>query len=474
MAMPRDPGTLSLVRARLSEPASSVHLVGIGGVGMAGLARLLLHAGHRVSGSEKQPNRLTAWLAEQGVVVHAGHAAAHVSAGVRLVIRTPAVADDNPELLRAREMAVPVAFRGEALPVVCEPRRLVGVSGTHGKTTTSSMIAGLFRHAGLAPGWCIGGEAPGLDAVAAPGGSAWMVCECDESDGTLVHYRPEIGLVTNIEFDHMEHFSGEEEMFACFQTFARRAGSLVVCADDARALPLAQGHARALTYGFAPGADVRGIVLAENAASIRARVLVAGREQGELHLDVGGRHNLVNALGALTAGITAGLDPAALLSFFSTFRSVARRFQWLVRTGPVQVVSDYAHHPTEIRTVIEVARRTGRRLVAVFQPHRYTRTKLLGPEFPPAFEGLDHLVLAPVYAASEPELEGGRSEDLFAAIQARGGLSCELARDLSDAWLRLREKLRPGDLLLVIGAGDVDRLATEAARHHAGFVNPDA
>ena len=474
MGIPSDPAALPLVRARLAEPASPVHLVGIGGVGMAGLARLLLHAGHRVTGSEKQPNRLTAWLAELGVVVHAGHSAGHVPAGVRLVIRTPAVADDNPELLCAREMAVPVVFRGEALPVVCEPRRLVGVSGTHGKTTTTSMIAGLFRHAGLAPGWCIGGEAPGLDAVADPGGSAWLACECDESDGTLVHYRPEIGLVTNIEFDHMEHFSGEEEMFACFQTFAGRARSLVVCADDARALPLAGDHPRALSYGLAAGADVRGVLEAEDAGSIRARVTVAGREAGDLCLCVGGRHNLVNALGALAAGITAGLDPAALLSFFPAFRSVDRRFQWVVRVGPVQVVSDYAHHPTEIRTVIDVAHRTGRRLVAVFQPHRYTRTKLLGPQFPTAFDGLDHLVLAPVYAASEPELEGGRSEDLFAAIQARGGLSCELAHDLPDAWLRLREKLRPGDLLLVIGAGDVDGLAAEAARHYAGRISPGA
>ena len=465
MGLPLDPGALVPVRTRLAETGSPVHMVGIGGVGMAGLARLLLHAGHRVTGSEKLPNRLTAWLAEQGVVVHAGHAATHVPADARLVIRTPAVADGNPELVRARELGIPIAFRGESLPVVCESRRLIGVSGTHGKTTTTAMIAGMLRHAGLAPGWCIGGEPPGLDVVADPGGSDWLACECDESDGTLVHYRAEIGLVTNIEFDHMEHFSGEEEMFACFQTFADRARSLVVCADDARALPLATHHARALTYGFSPAAQVRGILVDEDSGSIRARVEINDRDAGELRLCVGGRHNLLNAMGALAAGLQAGLDPAVLLPFFPTFRSVDRRFQWIVRTGPVHVVSDYAHHPTEIRTVIDVARRTGRRLVAVFQPHRYTRTKLLGAQFPPAFDGLNHLVLAPVYAASESELEGGRSDDLFAAIQARGGISCELARDLPDAWLRLRKKIRPGDLLLVIGAGDVDRLAAEAARH---------
>ena len=463
MKSPRDPTALVPVRTRLAEAGTTIHMVGIGGVGMAGVARLLLHNGHRVSGSEKLPNRLTAWLAGLGATVHAGHAAGNVPPDARLVIRTPAVADGNPELERARELGIPVAFRGEALPVVCETRRLVGVSGTHGKTTTTAMIAGMLRHAGLSPGWCIGGEPPGLDAVADPGGSDWLACECDESDGTLVHYRSEIGLVTNIEFDHMEHFSSEAEMFGCFQTFADRARSLVVCADDERALPLATNHARALTYGFSPAAQVRGIIVDEDSGSIRARVGFNGREVGDLRLCVGGRHNLQNALGALAAGICAELEPVTLLSFFPSFRPVDRRFQWIVRTGPVQVVSDYAHHPTEIRTVIDVARRTGRRLVAVFQPHRYTRTKLLGSQFPPSFDGLAHLILAPVYAASEPELEGGRSEDLFAAVQSRGRVECELARDLPEAWLRLQGHLRPGDLLLVVGAGDVEVISRWAA-----------
>ncbi|MFO1491494.1 MAG: cyanophycin synthetase [Kiritimatiellia bacterium] len=279
---------------------------------------------------------------------------------------------------------------------------------------------------------------------------------------------PEIGVVTNIEFDHMEHFSGEEEVLDCFKIFASRSSRLVACADDAQAVRLLDSARDGLSYGFAPTAAVRGVDVHGDADFIEARVEVGGRPAGVLRLNIAGRHNLQNALGALAVGISAGIPPADLLGWFPDFRSVDRRFQWLVRSGPVQVVSDYAHHPTEIRTVLDVARRCGRRLVAVFQPHRYTRTKLLGPLFPPAFDGLDHLVLAPVYAASEPELEGGRSDDLFAALQARARVSCELATSLDDAWARLRAILREGDLLLVIGAGDVDRIAALASREFSG------
>ncbi|MFO1530638.1 MAG: cyanophycin synthetase [Kiritimatiellia bacterium] len=358
-------------------------------------------------------------------------------------------------------------FRGEALPLVCEGRRLAGISGTHGKTTTTAMIAGLLRHAGLDPGWCVGGEPPGLGAVAEPGVRRGSSARCDgRRDARALP--PEIGVVTNIGSILWSHFSGEEEVLDCFKIFASRSSRLVACADDAQAVRLLDSARDGLSYGFAPGAAVQGVDVHGDADFIEARVEVGGRPAGVLRLNIAGRHNLQNALGALAVGISAGIAPADLLGWFPDFRSVDRRFQWLVRSGPVQVVSDYAHHPTEIRTVLDVARRCGRRLVAVFQPHRYTRTKLLGPLFPPAFDGLDHLVLAPVYAASEPELEGGRSDDLFAALQARARVSCELATSLDDAWARLRAILREGDLLLVIGAGDVDRIAALASREFSG------
>ncbi|MFO1524177.1 MAG: cyanophycin synthetase [Kiritimatiellia bacterium] len=357
-------------------------------------------------------------------------------------------------------------FRGEALPLVCEGRRLAGISRTHGKTTTTAMIAGLLRHAGLDPGWCVGVNRPAWAPWPSPG---FAVARPQVRRATGRSCTAPRSAWSPTSSSIMEHFSGEEEVLDCFKVFASRSSRLVACADDPQAVRLLDSARHGgLSYGFAPGAAVQGVDVLGDADSIEARVEVGGRPAGVLRLNIAGRHNLQNALGALAVGISAGIAPADLLGWFPDFRSVDRRFQWLVRSGPVQVVSDYAHHPTEIRTVLDVARRCGRRLVAVFQPHRYTRTKLLGPLFPPAFDGLDHLVLAPVYAASEPELEGGRSDDLFAALQARARVSCELATSLDDAWARLRAILREGDLLLVIGAGDVDRIAALASREFSG------
>lgn len=459
LSHPRQPA--DALHALLAAGPRRVHLTGIGGVGMAGLAELLRQDGHRVSGSDLSANPWTAHLAARGVGIATGHAAAHLPADAEALVRSTAVGDDNPEVVEARRRGLPVFHRGEALPALANARSTIAVTGTHGKTTTTAMIAWILRHAGVPAGHALGGESAQLGFIAERGAGEWLVAEADESDGTIVHYAPRVAVVTNIEFDHMEHFGSVEELHRCYAIFWKQARARVGCADDPGARRMAaEAGLPFVSYGFSSDAEFHGEQPVSDARGAACRVRVRGRPVGRLHLTVPGRHNLQNALAALAAAREAGLEPEAGLAALAEFRPVARRFDILASSPERVVVSDYAHHPTEIRTVIEMARTLGRRrLVAIYQPHRYTRTAQLGPDFPPAFEGLDHLVLAPVYAASEAPIPGGTSEDLAARVRAHGRTPVELASSLDDAWDRAQAALRFGDALLLVGAGDIARLA---------------
>jgi UDP-N-acetylmuramate--alanine ligase len=406
----------------LSKPRR-IHMIGIGGIGMAGLALLLKERGHRVSGCDEQENRQTAWLRANGISVLSGHHPAHLT-DADWVIRTTAVPDDHPEVLNA---AVPVSRRGEVLPALLRDRFTIAVSGTHGKTTTTSMIAQI-----LGCGYCIGGEVDGFDGVAKDG--EIMVVEADESDGTIVNYHPDIAVITNIEYDHMEHHASVEAFENCFKTFiANTRQKVVYCAEDPAASRLCAGNPKTIPYGLQVS-------------------------HFKFQVSLPGRHNQLNACAALEVSKHWKTE-AEIFQALEKIKPVRRRFE-RVFEGAYTVISDYAHHPTEIRTLVQTAQETLKptRLLGVFQPHRYTRTKALLDDFPPAFQGLDKLWLLPVYAASEKPLAGGTSEDLFRKFPAAGKPEVKSFQTLEETWQDVQRELRAGDALLIIGAGDVNQI----------------
>ena len=449
-------------------------MAGIGGVGMAGLAFWLRRAGIPVSGCDAADGPLCDWLRGQGITVEGGHAVSHLESGPGWLIRSTAVPLTHPECHRAVAEGLPVVRRGEVLPVLLEAtgRRVIAVCGTHGKTTTACFTAALLEARGLRPGWCIGGETARQPGVAGDGGGEWIVVEADESDGTLAGYAPDITLLTNVDFDHMEHFESVEAFEASFRTvLSRTRRAVVVCTGSERAVRLAAEAAPPglprIRYGEEPDADVRIVERTEAPDGRQAfELFEGGRLCGDFTLTVPGGHNACNATGALAAACAAGASLAALRAAVPALALPKRRFECVYDAGEIRVVSDYAHHPVEIAALVQTARaRFPGRLRAVFQPHRYTRTRALREAFPPAFEGVDELVLTPVYAASEAPLPGGHTHDLYATFRASQGPgpgTVYLAASPDRAWRWYRQTLRPGDTLLVIGAGDIERVAAAA------------
>jgi UDP-N-acetylmuramate--alanine ligase len=406
----------------LSEPRR-IHMIGIGGIGMAGLALLLKERGHYITGCDEQENRQTVWLREKGISVVTGHDRIHL-ADTEWIIRTTAVPDDHPEVVNAK---VPVSRRGEVLPALLRDRFTIAVSGTHGKTTTTSMIAQI-----LGCGYCIGGEVPGFDGVAKDG--EIMVVEADESDGTIARYHPDIAVITNIEYDHMEHHASVEAFEACFKTFiANTKQKIVYCAEDPAASRLCKNNPKAVPYGF-------------QVSSFKFQVSLPGR------------HNRLNALAAIEV-CKQWKPEKEITSALTSLKPVKRRFE-RVFEGEYTIISDYAHHPTEIRALIETALETlkPKRLLGVFQPHRYTRTKALMADFPPAFQGLEKLWLLPVYAASEKPLTGGTTEELMSRFSKDWENRIKSFQSPEKTWQDIQSELRAGDVLLIIGAGDVNKI----------------
>jgi len=481
---------------------SSVHLLGICGVGMAGLAYLLARRGWQVSGCDACPNALAEWLRASGVAVADGHSPGHLTPLPSRIIITPAVPADNPERATAHAQGLPIFRRGEVLAQILSDGQGVAVCGSHGKTTTACFTAHLFQELGLGPDWCIGGFTKRLGAVA--GGTQAthgvtaapniLVAEADESDGTLALYHPDVTVLTNIDWDHAEHFRNEEELLDCFRTVVRQTRKgVAVCHDHPRARGAVMGntHVPALTFGFTEGADVRAAAIRDAGAA--CDVWYQGENWGPLALGVPGRHNILNALGAATAALLMGQPPERVFAALpaACAELPGRRFEEVGTLGGIRFVADYAHHPQELRAAIGMAREQAPgRLVVVFQPHRYSRTLALGALFPEAFEEADEVILLPVYAASEKPLLGGESSDLYAHFRARESerrnqgkdntasrpfpRTVALARSLDEVWGYLGRALRAGDFVLIAGAGDVIGLADNIRNRHLGMRNPGA
>jgi UDP-N-acetylmuramate--alanine ligase len=449
------------IRRMLDQRSGHVHLVGICGIGMAGLAVLLKHRGFHVSGCDHSLNRLAAWLRDRGVTVVQGHAAAHITPDVTWVIRSAAVKPDAEEPTTALANGLPVFKRGEVLPLLLAGTTSVAVSGTHGKTTTTTFIAELLTAGGREPSFCIGGEVEVLGGPAACGNGQPLVVEADESDGTLALYAPDFAVITNIEFDHMEHFAGIEAFEDCFRCLIRNTRRRIIfCADDPIASRLCADARNTTSYGVTARADIRAGDIEEQATALRFTLIRDGRPLGVVDLPVPGRHNVLNALAAAAIGFEMGLSFEDLQRGLSKVSLPRRRFERFVDRPDVVVLSDYAHHPSEIAACIAAARRLQRRrLLAVFQPHRFTRTRALGPDFPASFRGVDEVILVPVYAASEMPLMGGSTWDLYTHFRRQSASHVRVAPSLRTAWEYCRGQLQSGDALLVIGAGDVERIA---------------
>jgi len=448
------PETTRDVWDRMTVP-HRVHLVGIGGAGMSAIARILAQRGHAVSGSDLNEGRAVTSLRALGVQVHVGHDGAHV-ADTDVVVTSTAVPVDNPEVIAALAQGIPVVPRARMLAATLADDRAVLVAGTHGKTTTTSMIVVALHAAGLDPTFAIGGELNEAGTNAHAGKDPVAVAEADESDRSFLAYEPDVAVVTNLELDHPEVYRDLDDVLDAFAAFLERRrpdGVAVVCIDDpgVRQL-LARTAGPVVTYGTSAEADVR---LVERGG--RPHVLVDGVAH-PLVLAVPGQHNLLNATAAVAACRSLGAPIGGVLEGLARFMGAARRFQRLGEVAGVRVVDDYAHHPTELRATLAAARSTGaERLVCVVQPHRYSRTAVLGEELGRAAAGADLVIVTEVYGAGERPVPGVNG--LLVAEAARAaGARVTYEPHLGSVAALLAEQVRSGDLVLVTGAGDVSQV----------------
>lgn len=446
-----------------------VHFVGIGGAGMCAIAEVLLRQGGVVTGSDLAASGATRRLTALGATTYVGHCAAAVGGVGRpdVVVASSAVADDNVEVLRARELGIPVIPRARMLGELMRWRQGIAVAGAHGKTTTAGFVAGILRAAGLDPTFVIGGELIGEGGGAGLGGGPHLVAEADESDASFLHLDPVLAVVTNIDRDHMGNFGHDfERLLGAFRAFIHRLpfyGAAIVGIDDAPGRRLAGLVERPLrTFGFRGDANYRVAGAETGGARWRFRARRPHAAELELELPLPGRHNILNALAAVAAATEEGVADEAIVCGIRDFRGVARRFEVaerIVGGRRVTVVDDYGHHPAAIARVIETARTlwSERRLVMVYQPHRYTRTRDLLDDFAGVLAGVDDLVLTEVYAAGEAPLADADGRALGRAIADRGRTPV-FAATLEEACGAARDRVREGDVLLIQGAGDVGRL----------------
>jgi len=440
-----------------------LHFLGIGGVGMCGLAELLHGEGFTVSGCDLAASETTARLESLGIRVDLGHAAGHLD-GVQLLVISSAVKADNTEVEAARRLGIPVIRRAEMLGELSRLKWGIAVAGTHGKTTTTSLTGFVLTRAGLDPTVVVGGRMHFLGAHARLGRSEYLVCEADEFDRSFLALFPVLALLTTVEAEHLDTYGSVEAMEDAFVTFANRVpfyGAAIACLDDAgvrRLLP--RFERRIVTYGFSPQADVHGraVRLADTGSS--CQVVVRGSEAGELKLPLPGRHMLANALGATAAALEVGVAFAAIAAAVGAFTGVARRFERKGQRNGVVLVDDYAHHPSEIAATLQAARQSfpDARMVVVFQPHLFSRTRDFAREFGDALLGANVVVVLPIYASREQPIPGISSDLVVAAARRSGHRQARGATSFADALEVLDELLRPGDVLLTLGAGNVVQL----------------
>jgi UDP-N-acetylmuramate--alanine ligase len=446
-----------------------VHFIGIGGIGMSGIAELLANLGYVVSGSDEKRSAVTERLATMGIRVAYGHDAAYVGDADVVVVST-AVRPSNVEVREAARRQIPVIPRAEMLAELMRLRFSIAVAGSHGKTTTTSMIALVLERAGLDPTAVIGGRLSAFGGNARLGRGELMVAEADESDRSFLKLFPTIAVMTNIDHEHLENYGGFDDLQQAFVDFANKVpfyGGVVACVDDPNlAAVVPRMTRRVTTYGLDADADLSATDIVLGPLDVRASVVrrsadVGRQVLGPVALNVPGRHNLQNALAAIAVGLELGLPFERVVAGLAEFRGVERRFDVRGEPNGILVVDDYGHHPTEIAAVLAAARSLGRRIIVAFQPHRYTRTAAQLHAFGPALAGADHIVLTDIYSAGEDPIEGVTIDALAEAVRRDAGRPVEIARRVDDVTPLLARLARPGDVVLTLGAGSIGSVAAK-------------
>ncbi|MCL6620897.1 MAG: UDP-N-acetylmuramate--L-alanine ligase [Syntrophobacterales bacterium] len=449
------------------------HFIGIGGIGMSGLAELLVRRGHPVTGSDVAHNDITRRLEALGVRIYQGHAPEQVG-DAKVVVHTSAVKEDNPELAAARARGLTVLRRGEMQARLMDPYRQIAVTGAHGKTSTTAMTAAVLRAGGLDPTVLVGAVWDSLGSNAVLGAGQWFVAEADESDGSFTHLTPDISIITNLDREHLDFYRDLEHVKEVFAGYLANlpAGALVVAWEGDPHLQelLRDFRHRRLTYGLTPGADLWADRLATRGLSQRFRLWQRGRLLGEVRLPLAGPHYVLNALAAAGVALELGLPFGAVARGLADLGGLKRRLEVKGEVRGITVIDDYGHHPTEIAATLRALAQAfpGRRLLTAFQPHRYSRTEALLPDFFPVFEAAHLVFITEIYAASEPPRPGVSGRLIWEGVRAHGHPAAYFAPDQPTLAEALLECLRPGDVLLTLGAGDIWRLGEEVLRRLSG------
>ncbi len=446
--------------------AKHYHFIGIGGIGMSGLAELLVRQGYSVSGSDLAANALTRKLQELGVRVFQGHAPEHIN-GSELVVISSAIGRDNPELLAAEAHGLPICSRAQMLAALMAGKKQIAVAGTHGKTTTTTMVAAVLNQGGLGPSVMVGGVVDTLGSNAVWGPGQFFVAEADESDGSFLAYQPDIAVITNIDRDHLDHYRDLQHIQEVFQHFIHRVqpdGLLIACQDDPHLRAILNGSPRRLlTYGLNPGADFQAADIHIDEQGSLYTLKRGQTRWGTIRLPLAGRHYVCNSLAAAAVGFALGLEFDQIRAGLARTGRIKRRFEIKGESQGITVIDDYGHHPTEIQVTLAAMAQAfaGRRLVVAFQPHRYSRTHALLSDFFPIFSEAQVLFLTDIYGAGERPIPGLSGHDLYVGVQKTGHPAVHYVAERRELAEVLWRQVRPGDVVVTMGAGDIWRTGEE-------------
>ena len=443
----------------------NIHFVGIGGIGMSGIARVLLEMGYKVSGSDTELSDITKRLESMGGRVFKGHSPSNISKDVEVLVYSSSIVKDNPELEEARRRKIRVIHRAEVLGELFNNKKGIAVTGTHGKTTTTSLISVMLKNSNMDPTVIIGGEVRQFKGNAKLGNGPYLVAEADESDSSFLHLRPLYAVITNIEMEHLDHYKTLDDIKASYRSFVgnlKDGGAVFYNQGDANAKDILKDfHGDSESFGLSQDADIYPIAVKMVGFSTTFKCIYKNKLLGKVTLNIPGMHNVLNALATILIGLGLGLDFNAIASSIKNFEGARRRFQLRYSSGGIMLIDDYAHHPTEIRAVLDTCKNwKNKRLVVIFQPHRYTRTKFLADDFGRCFEGVNKLILTDIYAASEKPIKGVSIKNICDKVRANGIADVAIVdkNDIAEYVIRLK---RRGDMIVVLGAGDIKKAADD-------------
>jgi len=440
-----------------------IHFVGIGGIGMSGIAELLLGLGYQVSGSDLKASDITRRLEDLGATIHTSHHADQIL-GASVIVTSTAISPDNPEVMAAREQGLPIIPRAEMLAELMRIKYAIAISGAHGKTSTTSMVAHILNRAGLDPTMVIGGILKHLNTNALQGKGEYIVAEADESDGSFLKYTPAIAAVTNIDLEHLDYYTGIEDIKSKFKQFINSVpfyGLAVICLDNEHIQDILPDiRVRYTTFGLTAQADLRARDIEFDGITSLFMVVHRGTSLGRIQLSLSGRHNISNALAAIAIALELNISFSTIKTALEDIEGVKRRLEIKGDTKDILVMDDYGHHPTEIKATLKAIRESwpGRRVVVIFQPHRYSRTQALFDAFTQSFYQSDILMVLPIYSASEIPTKGVTSQVLCQGIKAHGHKEVHPMENVDQCLAMLMDTVKPNDLVLTLGAGDVYRL----------------